>query len=275
MNRVAHLLILPLVLATYIGAFMIQERLFRGVVMELRPVPSSRFLQATAGYFKQLAAEVIFVQSGVFLGGIDQAKAKPVEYAPTLTHNYRQVTALYPEFQDPYYYTQAYLADVGPEYTRAANEILANGRKAHPESFIFPFFQGYNHFSYLDEPLEAAAIFREVSLQPKAPPMFAHLAVILSAEGGMLEASIISLMVLIKSTEDEAVKQHYQEEVAMFKSALAVQKAVNAFQVARIRTPATLDELVPEFLPALPTFGQAFELTWKPPVVGLKRPSRK
>ena len=90
----------------------------------------------------------------------------------------------------------------------------------------------------------------------------------------MLEASILSLMALTKSTEDEAIRQRYREEMEMFKSALAVQKAVNAFQIARMRTPATLDELVPEFLPALPTFGQAFELTWNPPVVGLKRPSR-
>ena len=55
-------------------------------------------------------------------------------------------------------------------------------------------------------------------------------------------------------------------------AAFSVQKAVNAFQVERMRTPTTLDELVPDYLPALPDFGRAFELTWKPPVVGLKRP---
>ena len=89
----------------------------------------------------------------------------------------------------------------------------------------------------------------------------------------MLEASIFSLMALVNSTDDKVVKQRYQEELDMFKAAFSVQKAANAFQVERLRYPATLDELVPDYLPALPDFGQAFELTWKPPVVGLKRPT--
>ena len=271
MNRIAQFLILPVCIG-YALVFLLQERLFQGAAVQLAPVPTAQFLRATSGYLKQLVAETLFVQSAVFLGGLP-AKTDPTSYTPVLAHNYRQITALYPEFQDPYYYAQAYLAEVGPEYARAANDILATGRGGDPDNLIYPFFQGYNYFRHLDEPIQAAGVFREASLLPEAPPMFAHLAVILSAEGGMLEASILSLMALVNSTDDKVVKQRYQEELDIFKAALSVQKAVNAFQVERMRTPTTLDELVPDYLPALPNFGQAFELTWKPPVVGLKRPS--
>lgn len=272
MNRLAHLLILP-VCIVYALVFLLQERLFQGTVVQLAPVPTAQFLRATTGYLKQLVAVTLFVQSGVFLGGVP-AGTDPKSYAPVLAHNYRQITQLYPEFQDPYYYAQSYLADVGPEFARAANDILATGRSADPDNLIYPFFQGTNHFRHLDEPLQAAGVFRDASLLPEAPPMFAHLAVILSAEGGMLEASIFSLMALINSTDDKVVKQRYQEEMEMFKAALSVQKATNAFQVERLRSPTSLDELVPDYLPALPNFGQAFELTWNPPVVGLRRPSQ-
>ena len=270
MNRIAQFLILPVCIA-YALVFLLQERLFQGTAVQLAPVPTAQFLRATSGYLKQLVAETLFVQSAVFLGGLP-AGTDAKTYAPVLAHNYRQVTALYPEFQDPYYYAQAYLAEVGPEFARAANDILATGRGGDPDNLIYPFFQGYNYFRHLDEPIQAAGVFREASRLPEAPPMFAHLAVILSAEGGMLEASIFSLMALVNSTDDKAVRQRYQEELDMFKAAFSVQKAANAFQVERLRSPATLDELVPDYLPALPDFGRAFELTWKPPVVGLKRP---
>ena len=142
MNRIAQFLILPVCLA-YALVFLLQERLFQGSAVQLAPVPTAQFLRATSGYLKQLVAETLFVQSAVFLGGVP-AGTDAKTYAPVLAHNYRQVTALYPEFQDPYYYAQAYLAEVGPEFARAANDILANGRNGDPDNLIYPFFQGYN-----------------------------------------------------------------------------------------------------------------------------------
>jgi len=273
MKRGAAFLLLP-ALAVYCMAFLAQEKLFKELAPHLQPLPSAQFLKATTGYLHQLVAEISFIQSGVFLGGVKPG-TEPQSYAPALAHNYRQITSLYPAFNDPYYYSQSYLASVSPEFARSANDILATGRKAYPENLIYPFFQGFNFFSYLDEPLEAAKVFQEASLLPKAPSMFAHLASILSAVGGQLEAGIISLQVMLRSTDDEAVKNHYQEEIAMFKKALNVQKAAEAFYAAHQHYPDSLNELVPEFIDALPSFGQSFVLTWKAPVVGLKRPDRK
>jgi hypothetical protein len=273
MRRVGNLLFFPLV-AGYCLVFLVQENLFKERVVILHPVPAASFLRATTGYLHQLTAEILFVQSAVFLGGLKPG-TDPLPHTPVLAHNYKQITTLYPEFNDPYYYAQSYLSTVAPEFAQAANDILATGRKAYPDNLIYPFFQGFNLFRYLDEPLKAAEVFREASLLPEAPPMFAHLAAILAAQGGQLQAAILSLHSMLKSTDDEGIKKRYKEEMEMFRQALNVQSAADAFQAAHQRYPASLDELVPDFLPTLPSFGQAFELTWKEPVVSLKRPSRK
>ena len=193
-------------------------------------------------------------------------------YLPALAHNYKVIAQLNPKFIDTYYYTQSFLAGFDEASTEAANDILAIGRSAYPESPLYPFFQAFNLFSYLQRPDEAAAIFFEASRIPNAPPGFAHMAVLLKAEGGELEASLYSLQVLMRATEDPHRRELYGKEIAMFRQALEVQKAVGAFVVRNQRYPHTLNELVPLYLPTLPDFGDSFDLTWNAPNVGLKRP---
>lgn len=267
-----RLLFLFPAIAVYCMVFLQQEKLNQEVVSNLQPIPSAPFLQATTGYLRQLVAEIFFIQSSVYLGGV-KSGTDPKLYAAALAHNYKQITSLYPAFYDPYFYSQSYLAAVSPEYAKAANDILAIGRKAYPENIIYPFFQGFNLFRYLDEPLEASKVFQEASLLPKAPPLFTRLAIILAAEGGQLEAAIISLKALLNDPKaDDATKHRYFEELVMFTDALTVQEAVKKFKTQKGTYPQALEQLVPEYIPALPTFGTAFVLTWKAPNVGLKRP---
>lgn len=239
----------------------------------LQPMPDHRFVRIISGYFRQIVAEIFFVQSSVFLGGV-QAGTDPRSYSSTIAHNYRQITNLYPEFRDPYYYAQSYLADVGREEAAAVNAILDSGLKASPKDLLYPFLKGYNLFRYLDSPLEAAEVFRKASHLPDAPPMFSHLAVILAAEGGEIEAAMLSLVVLIKSSTEIAVQRLYQEELEMFYDARRVQQAVNEYHHQHQKYPTQLSDLVPQYLTVLPSFGTKFTMTWNPPIVGLKRPKR-
>jgi len=270
MRAIRHLPLLVL-MAAYCLVFLAQEKLFLDRPVSLQPVPAAAFLRATTGYLRQLTSEILFVQSSVFLGGVKPG-TDHTTYAPVLAHNYKQITTLYPQFIDPYYFAQGYLPHMNPEFAQATNDILATAREAHPADLIFPFFLGFNLFRYLDKPLEAAEVFRQASLLPKAPPMFGRLAAVLAAQGGQLQAAILSLQVLVKTTDDEGVKKRYYEEIEMFRQALRVQKAVNDFVAAHQRYPGSLDELIPSFIPALPTFGHAYVLTWNPPNVGLQRP---
>lgn len=267
------LLLIPPVLVIYGLIFRTQEKMFQGIEVDLQPLPGYRYILAISGYLHQIVAEISFVETAVFLGGV-KAGTEPSTYSVTLAHNYQQITKIYPEFIDPYFYSQSYLAGVNNEATNAVNEILSTGMLAHPENLVLPFFQGFNFFRYLDEPLQASKIFTVASMLPNAPPMFSHLAAILSAEGGQLEASIHSLRAMIQSADDETVKRRYHEEMEMFQQAYIVQQAVWKYSNEKQSYPKTLDQLVPNYIEKLPDFGNVFNLTWKPPTVGLKRPDR-
>ena len=263
--------IFSIMMLSYGLLFVAQERAFEQGYTQLKPVPSAQMMRIVTGYGRQLMAEVTFVQSAVFLGGIP-ASIDHTTYMPTLAHNYKAIAALYPKFNDTYYYAQSFLAGFDEASTKAANDVLAIGWAAYPQSPLYPFFQAFNHFSYLQQPAEAADIFFKASHVPNAPPGFAHMAVLLKAEGGELEASLYSLQVLMRATDDPHRREMYSKEIEMFKQALEVQKAVGAFVVRNQRYPQSLDELVPSYLPALPDFGDSFDLTWNAPNVGLKRP---
>jgi hypothetical protein len=273
MTRMCDRLLIPTIVV-YCMVFLMQEKLCKEFVANLQPIPSAQFLQATTGYLHQLFAEIFFIQSSVFLGGIKPG-TDPQSYAPALAHNYRQITSLYPAFNDPYYYSQSYLAYVSREFARSANDILAIGCKAYPENLIYPFFQGFNLFSYLDEPLEASKVFREASLLPKAPPMFAHLAALLSAKGGNIAAGLISLQTMLAAEKDEIVRARYQQEIVIFEQALNVQTALNNYASKYGDAPKTLEQLVPEFLSQLPETNDFFDLIYDPPTLRLQRPDQK
>ncbi len=270
-------LLLPLfviVLGLYICIFTVQEKTFKRIYKPLSPVPAASFLKIASGYGRQMVAEIFFIQSSVFLGGLPNT-IEPESYGDVLAHNFLQIASLYPEFSDPYYFAQSYLTYISSELARKVNVILSVGRTVEPNNLIYPFFQAFNYFNYLSKPLQAAAILREASRLPDAPPMFNHLAVILEAEGGELEASLLSLQALLNSSSDKGVRKRYKDEIHMLRKALTVQKAVGEFTMRNQRYPAALDELVPDYLSALPDFGTSFELTYDPPRVGLIRPHRK
>jgi hypothetical protein len=273
MKRFYKFLILPII-AAYCAIFFLQERLFKGTFTELQPVPSFQLLQATTGYIHQLVAEILFIKAAVFLGGV-KPRTAPLSYAPALAHNYRQITELYPEFIDTYYYTQAHLPHVNKDSAKAANEILSTGITTYPNDFVLRLFAGVNYFQYLDEPIAAAEVYQEASKLPGAPPMFGHLAAILSVQGGDLEAGLITLNILLKTEEKEAVRKRYMDEIEMFQKAIEVQNAATQYQMKMGFYPIKLEVLIPEYLSKIPSFGTSFEFLWEPPQVKLRRPTRR
>lgn len=250
--------------------FLGQERAFRQDYMTLNPVPPVQLLRVASGYARQLVSESIFVHSAVYVGG-KLEELDPDDDAPILAHNYMTAAQLYPQFRDTYYHAQSFLAGLDEASTRTVNEMLALGWKTDRSNFLYPFFQGFNCFSYLDEPGEAANIFYDASLAPNAPPLFSHMAVLLRAEGGELRVGLGSLEILAKAESDEKRRERYEEEIDMFRKALKVQQAADDFTAVNRRPPVDLKELVPDYITELPDFGAAFEMTWNPPNVGMRR----
>lgn len=258
----------------YTSLFSVQAK--RGVEREvfLQAAMPVEFYQIAAGYLKELVAEMLFVRSIVFIGGVKTGTSEKT-YVDSLGNNFEVMTQLYPRFLDPYYISQAFLPHVSLDAATQTNRILETGIKAYPEDVVLRFFHGTNFFLFMNEPLKGAKAFEVAAKLPEAPPMFAHLAAILSAEGGNIAAGLISLKAMVAIEKEESVKMRYMEEIEIFEQVLTVQKAILEYSNIYGVAPDSLEQLIPRFVIHLPEINDSFVLVYNPPLLKLLRPDRQ
>ncbi len=232
------------------------------------------FHRIAAGYTKQLVAEMLFIRTSVFLGGV-RPGTPPVNYGDALANNFMVMTKLYPRFIDPYYFCQTFLSPISPRLATNASAIFETGIAAYPENIVLRFFHGTNFFLAMNEPLKGAEAFAKAAKLPNAPPMFEHLAALLSAQGGDIAAGLISLQTMLASEKDETVRTRYQQEIVLFEQAKVVNEALTKYTNKYGTIPNFLKQLVPEFLTQLPEINTSFILVYNPPNLHLQRPERK
>lgn len=250
-----------------------ENRFSEGTQQLAHPLPP--VIQKIAlGYLRQLGGEMQFIKATVFYGGLKPGR-DPLEYTEPLAQHLIAAATLHPHFLDTYFLCQAALPYVSNDYARDANCVLAQGITALPDNFVLPFFAGFNHFYYLNEPLEAARLFHLAAKKPNGPIMLEHLANILSAEGGNIYAALIGLRGMYASEKDEQIKKRYAEEIAAFEKAVTVLNAIQRHEKMNGTPPAALNDLVPEYLPAIPDIGPIFTLEWQPPHLGVVRVAKK
>lgn len=231
------------------------------------------FYKITAGYLKQLATEILFIKTSVFLGGLKPG-TPPASYVDALGNNFEVMTTLYHGFIDPYYFCQGFLSPISPAAAAKVNTILETGIAAHPQDLFLRFFYGSNFFLSMNEPLKGAAAFTEAAKLPKAPPLFAHLAALLSAQGGDIAAGLISLKTMLAAEKDKVIRTRYEQEIIIFEQAMDIQTAINAYTNKYGTAPENLEQLVPEFVPHIPEIKDSFTLVYNPPSLHLQRPDR-
>lgn len=240
----------------------------------LQSAPPLIVLQAITGYFRQITSEILFVRTSVFLGGLKPG-ADELEYEAGLAHNLRTMTSLYPEFIDPYFFTNGFLAPISKYGAGQASFIFETGIDALPDDFILRFYNGANYFYHLNEPLRAAEVFAEAAKLADAPIIFSRLAAIFSAHGGNLRAGLVMLHTMAKAEEEEIVKERYLEEITYFEKAIVVQNAVDLYTKGHGSPPEKLDLLVPGYISNIPDLKKRFVLVYEPPDVTLRRPGHK
>lgn len=257
----------------YCHFFNVQDQNDQNQEVSLELALPVNFHKITTGYINQLAAEMLFIRTSVFLGSV-RPGTPPIGYADALANNFKVMTQLYPRFIDPYYFCQGFLPHVSPDAAAKANAILETGITVYPDNLIFRFFHGTNFFLSMNEPLKGAKAFEEAAKLPNAPLIFGHLAALLSAQGGDIAAGLISLKTMLATEKDEVVRTRYEEEIVIFEQALETQKIVNTYINKYGVAPKSLEQLVPEFLPQLPEIKKTFVLIYDPPNLHLHRPDR-
>ena len=262
--------IFTLLIVIYATVFSIQQQQVAQVDASISPPLPAIVQQSTLGFFKELASEMLFVKCAVFNGN-NLPSAVMARNADSLSLNLDVATSLYPQFIDPYYLCQATLPHISSEYAAIANDILSRCTAVDGHDTTILFFRGFNFFYYMDKPQQAAEVFTELSKRDDAPTWFGHFAGILSAQGGNLYAGLISLQSMLAVETDEFMLQHYRADIEVFKKAIAVQKATQSYFTKNSVYPLALKDLVPEFIPELPSFTN-FALQWNSPVLKLVRP---
>ncbi|MBM9603177.1 hypothetical protein [Desulfopila inferna] len=266
--------ILLVALVLYGICFALQEKYAGEQEVVLKPSLPANYYRIVAGYTRQLTAEMLFIRTGVFLGGVKPGTPHE-NYERALANNLEVTTELYPRFLDPYFYTNSFLPIISEESASRAACIFENGIAANPENLILRFFYGTNFFLAMDEPLKAARAFSDASELSDAPPMFSRIAAILSAQGGEIAAGLMSLKTMHAAEENEMVRARYEEEIAIFEQALEVQQALKAYMTRYGSAPETLDQLVPMFIDGIPEIKDSLVMEYSPPDLHLKRPTKK
>ena len=265
--------VFALFLLCYLGLFAFQEQ-SSGQMEPSVTAPLPAIIQRVAmGSFKELAAEVLFVKVAVF-NGHHLSRSVMDANIENLSLNLDVATDLYPKFVDPYYLCQATLPHYSPEYAAKANDILERYEEADLQEIIIPFYRGFNLFYYMDEPQQAAEVFKKLSLRDDAPNWFGHFASILTARGGDLYAGLVSLQSMLAVETDEKRRARYLRDIAVFEKAIMVQKATDVYSQTFGVYPETLSQLVPVFIPFVPEIEGGFLLEWTPPKLRLIRPLR-
>lgn len=269
-KRIVASVLLILAALLYAIGFMVQEGQKKPMDTRLelaRPVPYYRIL---TGYLHQIAAELIFIRTNVFIGHATMLN-KPLEPdGAAIAQNCDTAVALNPRFLAPYFLAQAFLPELSPELARRANSILEKGITAYPADIPLRFNRAANFFLWLNDPLKASQALAETAQLPEAPPLFAQLADMFATPEGVLKAGHVSLIALRNSEKDATVREKYRNQIINYERAIKIQSAIDTYRRETGKIPTHLEQLVPVYLQDLPVFDKNYRVVYNPPYVQLQ-----
>lgn len=163
------------------------------------------------------------------------------------------VTELDPWVDHPYRFAALWMTD-DLEAIEKANALLERGIEHHPEEWRNRFYLAFNHFFYLDQQAEAAAVLEPAIGLDGAPAYLGRLVARLQSSEGGLDASSAFLQELVRRAPDEFTKANYLralDEVETERRARFLDEARAAFQERHGRDIASVGELLEGEAPVL------------------------
>lgn len=244
----------------YVQLFLVQEKQSMVQEVNLTPALPTQVLKVLAHtYMEQMVAEILFIKVAVFTGSGYQRDEKNLD---VLANHFLAMTALHPKLEDIYYRTESALPDNGKNYVQIANQILESGRKTYPTQVALPYFEGFNYYYYLDEPVKAAELLRLASTYDEKYQWLGHLASTLDARGGNIRVGLTWLKGMYASMQEGDEKERYAKDIKDYEKALQVQLALERFKHKTSRHAKSLSELVPSELIGVPELSAKFEFAY-------------
>lgn len=262
------------VMVAFIYAILFVKTDYVGTKGDPNYLPATMTLtvhQASTGYLHQLDAERLYIKVMTFKDATT-SKATTPPYADALSNHFEIMQHLHPYLFDTYWATEAFLPWYGDDYVRRANTILQAGINYQPNRWEIPFFLGWNHFYYLGDS-HTAYDYLIQSSKISGNNFMRHLAAVLAAKEGNLEAGLTWLRTMRNSEQDEKKRKYMSRDVDAYEKAIMVQKKVHQFRNEKGQSPKKLQELIPEYLDSLPEIKSNFEIVYEGGIVSLQRPN--
>jgi hypothetical protein len=218
---------------------------------ELSYLPKGEYLKLAVLGYRQLAADVIWLQVVQHFG----KRNETTEGYLWAYHAVDVVTDLDPRFVHAYRAAGTILG-VWAGRVHESIAILKKGMEHNPEAWELPFFIGYNYFYELCDYRSAATHFQIASLLSGAPTYLPQLAARMTVEAGDPDAALEFLLRLHQQVQDDRLKAGLERrirQVSAERDIRLLEEAGLRFKTRHGRLPAGLDELVTQgFLRALP-----------------------
>ncbi len=227
-------------------------------------VPDPELARLAALGFESLLGDYYWLQAVQIVGSSEGAAGRSHQIGRLID----VVTTLDPWVDHPYRFAALWMTD-DEAAVRHANALLERGIAHHPDSWLNRFHLGFNHFFYLGETAEAAAVLAPAVQLPGAPRYLGRLVARLRSDagGGELEAAAAFLHELLRQNDDPYVKAEYEkalDEIEAERRARVLDAARAEFQRRHGRDIRRVEELVevaPPVLRALPAEPHGWE--WK------------
>jgi hypothetical protein len=207
-------------------------------------VPEPSFAKLAAFGFDALLGDYYWMQAVQIIGSNAGAKGRSHHLGRLID----VVTTLDPWVDHAYRFAAVWMTD-DEAAVRHANRLLERGIAHHPDEWRNRFYLGFNHFFYLGEDAEAAAVLEPAVALPGAPRYLGRLVARLRSEagGGELEAAAAFLHELLRQTEDPYKRTEYEkalDEIQAERLARGLDAARETFRRRHGRDIERVEDLV-------------------------------
>jgi tetratricopeptide (TPR) repeat protein len=205
-------------------------------------IPTPSVARAMAFGFEAVLADYHWLQAVQVAGGHDfvgHAEARQLGQLVDV------VTTLNPHVGHPYRFAAVWLT-FDKEQVREGIRLLERAVEHHPDDWRNYFYIGFNHFFYLGEYEEAAAILERALDLPGRPAYLLRLVARLKSQEGDIDVAEVFLRELYRSTADEEEKARLQialDEIEIEYKARHLDRARAAFRELAGRDITSVEEL--------------------------------
>ncbi len=192
--------------------------------------------------FRNFLADIVWLEAVQTASPIDMT---PGEY-DRLVDQISTVNNLDPRFVVPYLVGGLVIGE-SPSHSASALRILENGKKAHPDEWMIPFFIGYIYYFVLSDPGRGGEALMEASRITGVPPFIPMLATRMLSEGGSPTTALAFLDRMLSQETNPGRREiliRRMKDVIAERDLQDLEKAVGEYRARKGIPPVALGDLV-------------------------------